>query len=60
MTMPFELTEEELKKTQEYYKKILKYKIYDEKGNLINGRRDIEFQPITKKNNEDLGEYERE
>lgn len=56
--MGFELTEEELKKTREYYKKIRKYNIYDEKGNLINGRKNAKIQS-DKRCDEDLDKGER-
>jgi hypothetical protein len=56
--MGFELTEEELKKTREYYKKIKKYNLYDEKGRLINGRKNAKVQS-NKGCNEDLDKSER-
>lgn len=57
--MAFELTEEELKKTRDFYNKIRNERIYDEKGNLINGRKrkkDEEIQHTRECSNEDMGE----
>lgn len=53
--MGFELTEEELKKTREYYKKIRKYNLYDEKGRLINGK----IHNDKRQSDEDLDKDER-
>lgn len=57
--MAFELTEEELKKTRDFYNKIRNERIYDEKGKLINGRKrkkDEEIQQFGKCSDDDMGE----
>lgn len=53
--MAFELTEEELKKTRDYYNKIRNERIYDKKGNLING----EIHNDKRQSDEDLDKCER-
>jgi hypothetical protein len=53
--MTMELTDEEYKATKEFYSKIMKYKIYDKKGNLING----EIYNDKRQSDEDLDKCER-
>lgn len=53
--MTMELTDEEYKATKEFYSKIMKYKIYDKKGNLING----EIHNDKRQSDENLDKCER-